>query len=685
VDARADVWALGCVLYEALTGRRAFGGRTISETLAAVLEREVDWGALPATTPSEVRSLLRRCLRKDRERRLRDVGDARIELEDALRAPPPRSWRRSLLPGAALALLLGVGWGLLTLREPPPPAEKSVAVLPLVAIGGEEGGDEYFSTGLTEDIVTHLTRIPDLEVASSRSSLRYRETDKSLREIGQELGVATLLMGRVRRQSDRVKVNLALIDARTSRNLWADAFEGPLSDIFKIQNEIAGRLAASLSVELSEGTKSEWERSGTVDPEAYELVLRGRFLRNRETFDDIVRATHYLERATELEPRYALAWALLGDVSFIRAFVWSGEQAKPARYEKAEAAVERALELDPGLSYAHLVNGLILAHRPPRDPAAGEAELRRAIELDPRSANAHRELGVLLYRTMGRVDAALEAYAIASELEPFWMLVKEQQVEALLAKGDLVSAHETAREAQELNHPNRRLELSLMATAAFQDFGRTEPEIRGLIEAGQTDHLAVLLLLLTGRGDEALMQAERYLQLDPDRIFFEDGIRSAAGVTEIFAGDYASAIRHLERAIELRRSPVAWGTWESSGLYLDYATLLGYALLKQGETDRAGRLFDETERFHTDRIARGDTTIQARVGIAAVHAVRGDREGAYRWLEQAIDAGFYQYAELEPHPCFESLRNEERFKRMMRAVADRVEEMRRRADAAGAP
>ena len=139
---------------------------------------------------------------------------------------------------------------------------------------------------------------------------------------------------------------------------------------------------------------------------------------------------------------------------------------------------------------------------------------------------------------------------------------------------------------------------------------------------------------------------------------------------------------HLERALDLSPDPVGWGTIYYSTLYLDYATLLRLRPPEGWATgDRALRLFRETERHYTERIARGDTSFRARVGIAAVHALRGNREEAYRWLQQAIDAGFYPYAELERHPCFETLRGEERFRRMMEGVRARVEEVRRRVDA----
>ena len=131
---------------------------------------------------------------------------------------------------------------------------------------------------------------------------------------------------------------------------------------------------------------------------------------------------------------------------------------------------------------------------------------------------------------------------------------------------------------------------------------------------------------------------------------------TTAGIAALLSGDYEAAARHLERAHAMARGPVGWSTFGYSTLYLDYATLLGCARLKLGDRDRALRLFEETAQHYTEHIARGDTSFRARVGMAAVHALRGDREEAYRWLQQAIDAGFYPYAELERHPCFESLR-----------------------------
>jgi tetratricopeptide (TPR) repeat protein len=355
-----------------------------------------------------------------------------------------------------------------------------------------------------------------------------------------------------------------------------------------------------------------------------------------------------------------------------------------ALFEDAGHAVRRALELDDELAEARVVNGILLAHGPARDLAAGERELRRAIELNPRHANAHRELGVLLLRSRGRVQEAIEAFRKADELEPFWWLVESHLIEAYLARGDLSKASATSRRAEDA--AGRGDDFLLWTTAALQDYEAAARHVSSSADSldwpASTIPGTALILALEGHAAEAERLVDRLLRSRVTTMGFVDSIHATAGVVALLREDYEGAVRHLERAYAHAPDPVGWGGyWMIAELFKDHATLLGYGLLKTGAADRAHRLFEETERHYMDRIAGGDTTIRARVGIAAVHAQRGDREAAYRWLEQAIDAGFYQYTELERHPLFESLRDEERFQDMMAAVAVRVEEIRRRVEA----
>jgi len=354
VDRRTDVWALGCVLYECLSGRPVFSGETTSDVLARVLEREPDWAALPAATPTRLRDLLRRCLTKKPAERPRDAGDLRGEL---LAIAADRS-----SPGASAP------------AEAPP----SLAVLYFENLS-TDGDSDYFCAGVTEDILTDLSKIRGMRVASRAAVARYRDAPADVARVASDLGVGAVLEGSVRRSGPRVRITVQLSSA-DGFQLWGERFDRTLDDVFAVQEEIASAIVTALKVAL---TPAEKERIGQDRPaaaHAYDLYLKGREHYRRFVPESEHEAIRLFEQALEVDPNYALAYAGIADACG-QLLQWSDEDAGELIRRGLEAA-RRAIALNPRLAEAHKAEGLVLGYA--GDPKGSVAALHRAIEADPR-------------------------------------------------------------------------------------------------------------------------------------------------------------------------------------------------------------------------------------------------------------------------------------------------------------
>jgi TolB-like protein len=233
---RSDIWAFGCLFFELLSGQRPFRGDTVAETMARVLEREPDWKALPAATPPEVVDLLRRCLRKDPAQRLASITVARGVIAEA----PRRRWRptrRHLVVAAALGSVLLVayaGYRTIGSRESP---VASLAILPFVNVGGDPDAD-YLSEGLSDSLITGLSRAPGLKIVSRDSAFRYTGRNVDPRTVGRELGVARLLVGRLRQHDEALSVSVELLDTSNGTILWSERWERPASALLQVEQDI---------------------------------------------------------------------------------------------------------------------------------------------------------------------------------------------------------------------------------------------------------------------------------------------------------------------------------------------------------------------------------------------------------------------------------------------------------------
>jgi serine/threonine-protein kinase len=381
LDARSDVYSLGCVLYELLAGEPPYTGRTAQAIMAKRLADPV-----PAV------------------RRLRATIPA--GLEEALMKALARAPADRFASAAAFAQALAAPAG--ARRRPP-----SVAVLPFLNMSADPE-NEYFADGITEDVIAQLSKVRALHVISRTSVMPFKKREQGLREIAATLQVATLLEGSVRRAGDRVRIVAQLIDAETDRHLWAETYDRQLTDIFAIQADVAVQIAAALKAELSPDEKTRIHKEPTSDLQAYHLYLHGRHFFITYTPEGMHKSIRYFEQAIARDPSYALAYASAA-VAYIE-LGESGALAPDQAYSRAKEAVAKALELDSELGEAHSTLAY-LKFVADYEWTAAEQEFKRALELNPNSADTYDYYGRML-SALERYDEAIAVLIRAQELDP---------------------------------------------------------------------------------------------------------------------------------------------------------------------------------------------------------------------------------------------------------------------------
>jgi serine/threonine protein kinase/tetratricopeptide (TPR) repeat protein len=438
-DHRSDIFSFGSVLYEMLTGKRAFIRDTGVETMSAILKEEPPLlSSSPSVLPPGIDRVVRRCLEKNREERFQSASDLAFALEVALTdsavsfpSRPPASASRRLRPGlliaglaaalalGALLLLLDVGGLRRWLRRPAGIAEiRSLAVLPLLNLSGDPH-QEYFADGMTEALIADLAKIRALSVISRTSVMRYKGVRRPLPDIARELGVDAVLEGSVLRSGNRVRITAQLIHASTDRHLWAETYERELSDVLNLQREVARTVAEQIQIRVTPFEKTTLASPRRVDPAAYEAYLRGLYAWNKRSPGSVAQSIELFREAIGQDPAYAPAYAALADSYIVQAsygWVAPGEVAP-----LAQAAARKALELDPALAEAY-VSLAGLSHLYDRDFPASERLFRRAIDAKPSYATAHHWYGNLL-ASLGRFDEAMTEMKRARELDPLSLII----------------------------------------------------------------------------------------------------------------------------------------------------------------------------------------------------------------------------------------------------------------------
>jgi len=652
-DQRSDIYSLGVILYEMVTGRVPFEGDTpLSVAVKQKTETPQDPRKLNSQIPVDLSNVILRCLEKNKEKRYQSAGELRSELINIEKGIPttervvserkPTTAReitvtiglkKLLVPTlvvVAVIIAAVVTWQFLPQKEPVPipSAKPSIAVLPFVDLSPQKD-QEYFCDGMTDEIIAKLSRFEGWKVIPRTSMMRYKRTDKDIKEIGQELDVITILEGSIRKEKDDIRVNAKLIRVEDSSHLWSDTYEKKLESVFAIQGDVAEKIADALKVELSPEDKEQLAKKPTENLNAYDYYLKGREFYYHYRRQDNENAIELFKKALELDPNYALAYAGLGDAYAQRVFMFGF----PGKWlDSAIEVSEKAISIDPNSAEAYKALGLAYEYKGWFQKAL-EAD-RKAVELNPNYKAAVGNIGWVNW-LIGEYVEAMKWFKKDLALDPADAFIHFSIGDCYFGLDDYVKAEQWFRKS---------LDLQPDLVFAHRDLSR--------------------MFLAEGKYQKASQSAQKILSADPNEF---TGL-IASGNAELYSGNYDRAKQYFGKAMAIN---------PTRG---DLLIRMGYVLWKTSQRDEAQKMFSQGLKIAQEAIEQGSEFFSIPYHVAAIHAIQGNKEEALEWMKKAVKAGFREFRVSQRDPILENLHQDDRFKQIMVQLKEMVDEMRKRIE-----
>jgi serine/threonine protein kinase/tetratricopeptide (TPR) repeat protein len=496
-DGRSDIYSLGCMVFEMLTGQTPFTGPTAQAMIMKrFLEQPPSARALRAAVPPDLDRTLAKAMARDPEERFETAAMLAHALAPHAGATPPESLRTTAAPAAS---------------------EKSIAVLPFVNMSADPE-NEYFTDGIAEEIINALSKVQALRVASRTSSFAFKGKNEDISGIGRHLKVSTVLEGSVRKAGNMLRVTAQLVDVANGYQLWSERFDRKLEDVFAIQDEIAASIVRALRVVLNEQEKKAIGKAATADVEAYDYYLRGRQFFHQFRRTSIQHARRMFERAIATDPKYVPAYAGAADCCSFLYMYWD---ASKANLEGADSYSQQALALDAGRAEAHASRGLALSLRQNYEEA--EREFATAIALNPNQFEAHYFYARCLFQ-QGKHEKAVLHYLEAGRVRPEDYQTPYLVSAPLRRLGRKPEADAILRQAVKL--AERHLELN-------------PEDVRAL-------YLGAAGMMELGEREKALEWVGRALVLDPE----DSGVLYNSACVYALGGRTEEAIKLLDKAID---------------------------------------------------------------------------------------------------------------------------------------